>query len=75
MLILFIDWYHISVIGNKLEMIFKLVATPQNRQHHQVLQSSEDEDPGKDKIPLSPRISPVGTDTEVQTENVCIGFM
>ena len=37
---------------------------------HQMLQASDEEDGGKAKRPLSPRTSPVGTDTEVQTDEV-----
>jgi hypothetical protein len=35
-----------------------------------MLHTSDEEDGGRGKIPLSPRTSPVGTDNEVQTGDV-----
>lgn len=41
----------------------------------QIPQAPDKEDGGKAKLPLSPRTSPVGTDTEVQTEDVSLSFL
>ena len=42
----------------------------------QILQPLDEEDGGqKAKTPLSPRTSPVGTDNEVQTEDVSYNFL